>query len=104
MLAEYEEVLKINPGNIVALAAQGYVLWLLGGADNAKLAKKKFETGLEFKDIVRETFVGELNYGLARIAAEEGAFEESYALYTQAIADRRRRIFRFGKRKAAGSL
>jgi tetratricopeptide (TPR) repeat protein len=88
VLNEYDKVLKINPGNIAALAAQGYINWLLGCADTKYLvkAKEKFLEGCEIKSINRETYIGELNYGLARIAAEEGRFVESCDYYTQAIA------------------
>src|SRR5262249_51896158 len=30
VIDEYDEVLKVNPGNIAALAAQGYLYWLCG--------------------------------------------------------------------------
>ncbi len=69
IIKEYDQVLEINPGNIAALAAQGYLWWLLRDKDEAK---KKFEEGSEIKAIARQTFIGEFNYGLARIAAEEG--------------------------------
>jgi tetratricopeptide (TPR) repeat protein len=78
----YEEVLRINPGNIGALTAQGYLLWLVGDLDNSK---KKLEEGCEIKALVRQTFIGNLTYGLARIAAEEGEFQKSYEFYQQAI-------------------
>jgi type III secretory pathway component EscV len=83
VLEEYDKVLEINPGNIAALAAQGYIYWLL--KDKNDEAKEKFKEGCDFKTIVCETFIGELNYGLARIAAEEGRFNTSYELYTQAL-------------------
>jgi len=83
VMREYDEVLAINPGNIAALASQGYLLWLLGDFEGAK---GKFEDGRDNKAIVRQTFIGELNYGLARAAAEEGRFSTSYDLYTQTIA------------------
>jgi tetratricopeptide (TPR) repeat protein len=83
VIKEYDEVLRINPGNIASLAAQGYLLWLLR---SKKKAKKKFEEGCAIKAIVRQTFIGELNYGLARIAAEEGRFNTSYDLYREAIS------------------
>jgi tetratricopeptide (TPR) repeat protein len=83
VMSEYDRVLAINPGNIAALASQGYLLWLLGKLEDAKV---KFIDGRENKVIARQTFTGELDYGLARIAAEEGRFRESYDLYTQTIA------------------
>ena len=89
VIKEYDEVLRINPGNIASLAAQGYLWWLLEDLNKAKSlnkAKRKFKEGCDVKATVRQTFIGELNYGLARIAAEEGQFNMSYDLYTQAIS------------------
>ncbi len=82
VIKKYERVLEINPGNIAALAAEGHLYWLLGDLDKAR---KKFMEGSELKAIASETFLGELYYGLARIAAEEGRFNDSYDLYHQAI-------------------
>lgn len=84
VIEEYDEVLRINPGNTGALAAQGYLSWLL---EELEEARKKFEEGRELKASVRQTFIGEFNYGLARVAAEKGEFNKSYDLYQQAIAD-----------------
>lgn len=83
VIEEYDEILKINPGNIAALSAQGYIWWLLEDYDKAK---KKYEEGREIKAIARQTFIGDLNYGLARIEAENGNFNKSYDLYKQAIS------------------
>jgi type III secretory pathway component EscV/predicted Zn-dependent protease len=83
VLDEYKRVLEINPGNIAALAARGYIYWLVG---HFGAAKAEFREGCDFKTIESETFVGVLIYGLARIAAEEGRFNTSYDLYTQAIS------------------
>lgn len=80
---QYDEVLRINPGNIAALVAQGYLYWLVEKLDEAR---EKFERGLGYKAIVSETFTGDLNYGLARIAAEKGEFNKSFELYKQAIS------------------
>ena len=83
VIEEYDKVLDINPGNIAALVAQGYLRWLVG---DLKEAKQKFDAGRDVKAMVRQTFIGELNYGLARIAAEEGDFNESYDLFNEAIS------------------
>ncbi len=83
VIREYDKVLNINPGNVAALAAQGYLWWLVG---DLKSAKKKFEEGSELKSIAADTFVGQLTYGLARIAAEEGRFNDAYDLFHQAIS------------------
>jgi hypothetical protein len=83
VLEEYDKVLKINPGNIAALAAQGYILWLLKDFDQAR---RKFQEGIEIKALVSETYIGLLIYGLARIKAEQGYIYQSYELFSQAIA------------------
>ncbi|MGA1863689.1 MAG: tetratricopeptide repeat protein [bacterium] len=83
VMNEYDRSLKINPGNISAIAAQGYLLWLLEDSDQSW---KKFIEGCENKAVARETFIGELNYGLARIAAERGDFDKGYDLYNEAIS------------------
>jgi tetratricopeptide (TPR) repeat protein len=83
VIEEYEKVLRINPGNIAALSSQGYIYWLLG---DFRKARKKFEEGRGTKAVVSETFIGELNYGLARIAAEEGDFEKTCDLFQEALA------------------
>jgi tetratricopeptide (TPR) repeat protein len=83
VVKEFDRVLSINPGNIAALAELSYLWWLVG---DLKTAKKKLEEGFELKSISRETFIGTLAYGLARIAAEEGKFNESYDLYHQGIS------------------
>lgn len=82
-LEEYDKVLRINPGNIAALAAQGYIYWLLRDQDKAR---RKFEEGCELKTMVSETFIGQLLYGRARILVEQGRINESYDLFSQAFA------------------
>ncbi len=85
VIKKYDRVLEINPGNIAALAAKGHLYWLLGTQESLEEAKKSFREGYELKAIASDTFLGELYYGLARIAAEEGRFNDSYDLYHQAI-------------------
>jgi tetratricopeptide (TPR) repeat protein len=82
---EYERVLTVNPGNISAWGNLGYIEWLLDDLDEAK---RVFERGREYKEIKRETFVSELDYGLARIAAERGEFNEAYRRYIDAAGAR----------------
>jgi len=82
-LDEYDRVLRINPGNIAALAAQGYIFWLLHDLDKAR---RKFEEGYEIKAMVSETFIGQLIYGRARIFAEQGKLNECFDLFNQAFA------------------
>ena len=75
---EYEELLRTNPGNVGAWSNTGYMRWLL---DDAEKAKEAFEVGREYKDIKRETFVAELDYGLARVAAEAGDVATAYQYF-----------------------
>ena len=82
---EYERVLTVNPGNISAWGNLGYIEWLLGDLDEAE---RVFERGREYKEIKRETFVSELDYGLARIAAERGEYNEAYRRYIDAVGAR----------------
>lgn len=83
ILQEYERVLTINCGNIAALSALGCLHWMVGNRDEAR---RRLEEGRQVKAIVSETFVGELTYRLARLAAEEGKFEECRDLYAEAAA------------------
>ena len=83
VIAEYERVLEINPGNIGASANIGYIEWLLENLDDAA---RSFERGREYKEIKHETVVSELDYGLARVAAEKGDFELAYDTYVSATA------------------
>lgn len=71
----YRTVLALNPGNLSAWTSLGYVNWLVGAPDDAQLA---FERGLDYKEIQTETYVAELDYGLARKLAEEGRFTHAY--------------------------
>lgn len=83
IIRKYKEVLKINPGNISALASLGYIYWLVNHNDESKAY---LEEGCEAKAIVRQTFTGHLNYGLARIHAEQGNFQNCYDHYIDAIS------------------
>ncbi len=83
VINKYDEVLEINPGNVAALASQGYILWLI---KDYRESERKFKEGIGIKAFVRETFVGQLNYGLARVAAAEGRLNKGYDLYMQAIS------------------
>ena len=85
---EYERVLTVNPGNISAWGNLGYIDWLLGEKEDLEQAEKVFERGREYKEIKRETFVSELDYGLARISAERGDFNEAYRRYIDAAGAR----------------
>jgi tetratricopeptide (TPR) repeat protein len=86
VLEEYDQVLRVNPGNVGARAAQGYLCWL---ADDAAQARKHYEAGCEIKATVFQTFIGDLNYGLARLSAEAEPASEanrSYGLYASALS------------------
>jgi FHIPEP family protein len=82
VLREYEEVLKINPGNVSAWANRGYVRWLLYD----EKAKQEFENGLEYKAMRPQTFISALDSGLARIAAEQGDMVTAYKHYVDAVS------------------
>jgi hypothetical protein len=88
---EYAQVLKLNPGNVAAWDALGYVHWLQGGEqheqqkEHLRQAEVYYLRGREYKQIKRETFVAELDQGLARIAAERGDAPKAYASYMDSI-------------------
>lgn len=83
VIQQYDEVLRINPGNISALASKGYLYWLTGQREPAE---KCFRLGIDFKSIVSETSIAELTYGLARTLAEQGEFNEAFDQFMQAAA------------------
>ena len=83
VLRQYDEVLRINPGNIAAIASKGYLYWL---TDQRRAAEQCFREGIEFKSIVRETSIAELTYGLARTLAERGDYNEAFDQYMQSVA------------------
>jgi tetratricopeptide (TPR) repeat protein len=81
--AEYERVLELDPGNVAAWANLGYIWWLL---EDPQKAREALDRGREYKEIRRETFVAELDYCLARIAAEAGDFRRAYGHYVDAVS------------------
>ncbi|MDX1686460.1 MAG: FHIPEP family type III secretion protein [Candidatus Promineifilaceae bacterium] len=84
---EYERVLLLNPGNIGAWANIGYVLWLLNeDVPGGLSAGDAFEYGRDYKEIQPETVVAELDYGIARLKAEQGELEAAYEYYTNAVS------------------
>lgn len=83
VITYYNRVLELNPANIGALAATGYLWWLMG---DLKKARERYEEGLEVKAIVSQTFIGDLNYGLARVVAEEGDPVRAFQLFSQALS------------------
>jgi tetratricopeptide (TPR) repeat protein len=104
-LKEYEKTLEVNPGNVSAWANRGYIRWLLGSEDDLHKAEEEFESGLEYKLIKPQTFVFQLDYGLARIAAERGEFTEAYEHYLAAVSsllakgESRGELFRSNQRR-----
>ena len=83
VMQQYDEVLRINPGNLSAIASQGYLYWL---TDQLTEAEQCFREGLDFRAIVRDTTTAELNYGLARVLAETERYDDAYDQYAQAVA------------------
>jgi hypothetical protein len=83
VLRQYREVLRLNPGNVSAWANSAYMWWLLGDLSQAR---QFYEGGRRLKEIKPQAFVAELDHGLARIAAEQGRFEEAYDHAVQAVA------------------
>jgi hypothetical protein len=82
----YEEVVKINPGNVSAWSHLGYVHWLMGETEAARAA---YENGLQYKDVKDDTYVAELEYGLARILAEDASSAPHRGLTAAAWEERR---------------
>lgn len=76
ILEQYDEVLKLNPGNVSAAGHAAYINWLL---ENPDRAMSYYEHGSEFKGIKPETAIGEIDYGMARVAVEEGATTKANA-------------------------
>jgi hypothetical protein len=91
---EYRMVMELNPGNIRVWANLGYMHWLQHGVpatikprhSDLYLARRAYERGREYKQIKQETFVAGLDYGLARIAAEEGRIGDAYRHYVAAVS------------------
>lgn len=79
---EYLLVLRLNPGNLAAWSNLGYMHWLL---DEASDAMEAFRRGRDYKLIKSDTFVAELDYGMARLAAERGHWIDAYRHYLLAI-------------------
>lgn len=83
-LLEYQHVIDLNPGNVGAWANRGYLYWLV---EKCNEAKGCFRAGRDYKLIKQETFVVELDYGLARIAAEQGDLQQAYCCQETAVSD-----------------
>jgi hypothetical protein len=89
IVEEYERVLSLDPGNIATWGNLGYMQWLLatGPERESRLAQaqQNFERGRDYKNIKRETYVAEIDYGLARIAAERGDINLAYSHFMSAL-------------------
>ena len=83
VIDQYDEVLKLNPGNIASLVSQGNLFWLVKEPEKAR---KKYIQGIEMKAIVQQTFIGELLYGMAKVNAELGHINAAFDNYTRAIS------------------
>jgi hypothetical protein len=92
--AGYQDVIALNPGNLSAWSRRGYLAWLLAeDADKGRdewreRAISSLRTGRQYKDVRREASVAELDWNLARIAAEEGDFTTAYQHYIEAVSAR----------------
>jgi hypothetical protein len=69
----------------VAWANVGYMHWLL---EEFGRARDAYERGRQYKEIKRETFVAQLDYGLARIAGEgpDARFADAYRHYLNGVS------------------
>ncbi len=85
VIQAYERVLHLNAGNIATIGAIGHLYWLLSLNDeNLRFAKEKLIMGTEVKSLHSETYIGDLNFRLARIAAERGEFHLCRERYLEA--------------------
>jgi hypothetical protein len=83
VIAEYKKVTDINPGNLAGWANSGHVSWLIG---NLSEAKSNFELGIRFREVQKNAYVSELQFGMARILVEQGAIAEAYNFYFAAVS------------------
>ena len=80
---EYQLVLKLNPGNLRAWENIAYIHWLLGDLEQAQAF---YDRGREFKQVKRDAAVANLEYGLARVAAEQGRCDTAYRHFLSATS------------------
>jgi tetratricopeptide (TPR) repeat protein len=93
--AAYRDVIALNPGNLQAWGRRGYLGWMLAEgdtkADSARWrehATSMLRTGRQYKEVRREASVAELDWNLARLAAEQGEFVPAYGHYIEAVSAR----------------
>lgn len=82
VISAYDEVLSTNAGNIASMGAKGHLFWLV----EDPRAEKILRDGAEVKALSRETFIGDINFRLARIAAEKGDFNVCRNRFLEASA------------------
>ncbi len=83
VLDKYNKVTNINPGNLGGWANSGHACWLIGDLEKAR---SRFEQGIRYREVQKDAYVSELQYGLARICAEEGKIEDAYRYYVDAVS------------------
>jgi hypothetical protein len=93
--AEYRDVTALNPGNLSAWGRLGYLGWLLAEESSGEQsaawqasALSALEAGRQYKEVRRDATVAELDWNLARLAAERGAFDVAYKHYIEAVSAR----------------
>ena len=82
-IEEYKRVLKINPSNVRAWANIGYIQWLLG---NGARAREAYERARKLKDTLPDIYIADVDFGLARLAAEDMDVEGAYQHYIEGMA------------------
>lgn len=77
---------SLNPGIIAGWESGAYMHWLLGEPSDLDMAEVLLERGRQYSAIQKDTFVSDIDYGLARVAAEKGRVPSAYRHYVDAIA------------------
>lgn len=87
---EYKTVVTIDPGNVAAWANRGNIAWLLDKEGREpewrRQALLRLNAGRQYKEVRREAVVAELDWSLARLAAEAGEFPQAYAHYIATVS------------------
>jgi hypothetical protein len=77
---------SLNPGIVAGWESAAYMHWLLGEPSDLDMAEVLLERGRQYSEIQQDTFVSDIDYGLARVAAEKGDVPAAYKRYVDAIA------------------
>jgi tetratricopeptide (TPR) repeat protein len=93
---QYRAVIALNPGNLSAWARRGYLGWLLAEEETSgkksgwwrEQAISALHTGRQYKEVRRDASVAELDWNLARLAAEDGDVVAAYGHYIDAVSAR----------------